>query len=369
MDIVIDTSCLHVSQAGIPRYTRGLLRGLAEACPQESRIRTIEFGVANHDYRQPRRSLVTAIREGVWGPLIAAQDLEHMGAGLLHSPDLPIIRTQTPHVVTLHDFALFDTPHRYRPWQRWSGQRRMAMLNQYDRVICISEFTANEAMRRLRLPSSQIEVIPNGCDYADCSAPITTRPDSPIAHGDYFLFVGSLEPGKNLQLLVDTWALARQRRVELPPLIVVGARREGVDSEAPPPADWGYLGHVPDTELAYLYRHARALLFPSTYEGWGLPIVEAMALGCPVVASPLTAIPESAGDAALLVEQTPDAWLEAAKVLLQDRNREPLMARGRAHARKFTWKRLGEATWATYESVLFGDPCVAARPRHLSLAG
>jgi len=352
MEVVVDTSCLQVSQAGVPRYTRGLLRGLVESAGPADTVHTIEFGIPNLDYAQPKRSLVTAVREGLWGPLVAPIDLKDMGANLLHSPDLPIIRTRrTPHVVTLHDLAILQKPHRYRRWQRWSGTRRISHLQDHDLVVCISEFTANLAMRVLHLDARQIRVIPNGCNYADCPAPKSIRPKGLPENLDYFLFVGSLEPGKNLQMLVKAWKLAKQQGIELPPLVIVGARREGVPREDAHPEDWHYLGHVSDTELAFLYQHARSLLFPSTYEGWGLPIVEAMALGCPVLASPLTAIPEAAGEAALLVAPQPEAWLDGIRYLLRDAVREPLIERGRAHAQQFTWKRMGTELWDAYRAV------------------
>lgn len=353
MKIVIDTSCLHVSQAGVPRYTRGLVRGLTESARPGQEVHTIEFGISSIDNAPPQRVLVTALREGVWGPYSAPMDIMQMGSDLLHSPHPPIIRTQhTPHVVTLHDLAVIQTPERYRRWHRWSGARRITSLHRHDLVVCISEFTANLAMEMLELDARQIRVIPNGCNFVDPAPPQALCPEDSVVEGDYFLFVGSLEPGKNLQLLIDTWNLARQKGIELPPLAVVGARWEGVPAEANAPKEWHYLGHVPDTELVYLYQHARGLLFPSTYEGWGLPIVEAMALGCPVVASPLTAIPEAAGDAALLIDQSPETWLDSIQFLMSDANREPLIQKGRQHAAQFTWKRMGESLWEAYEDVL-----------------
>jgi len=352
MKVAVDASSLRVTRAGVARYVRGILRGLRESARDGDEVSPIEFQFDNFDFRQPRRSLITAFREGVWGPLLAPLEVRARGSQVLHSPHPPIIQaTGLPQVTTLHDLAVIERADRFRKWHRWSGRRRLEQLKRQRTVIAISEFTAGKAVALLGLDRRRLRVIHSGCDYVGTDVPAGTRPAALADNEDFFLFVGSLEPGKNLQLLVETWDLARKAGLDLPPLVVAGARWQGVGRESAPPGGWKYLGHIPETELIYLYRHARAFLFPSTYEGWGLPVHEAMALDCPVVACPLTAVPEAAGEAALLVEPRPEVWLDAIRSLLDDGARQCWIEQGRRRVRDFTWKATGEALWDTYRQA------------------
>lgn len=158
----------------------------------------------------------------------------------------------------------------------------------------------------------------------------------------FFLFVGTLEPGKNLQLLRDTYSLALDNDIHLPPLIVVGVRREGVQAESPAPAlsSWIYTGRIPDNQLAWLYAHAKALLFPSIYEGFGIPIVEAMILKCPVICSRTSSLPEVANDAALYAELNPASFLAAIQLILKNQIlRQELVDAGKSRAANFSWMK------------------------------
>ena len=170
--------------------------------------------------------------------------------------------------------------------------------------------------------------------------------------GDFFLFVGSLEPGKNLGLLRAMYEEAQARGRTLPDLVIAGARFHGLEGEGAPPRGWHYLGHIADPELVWLYRRARALLFPSKYEGFGLPVAEAMRLGCPVVCSPVSSLPEVAGDATLLATQDPQAYLDAVTRLLDEPGlREELTTRGLKQGRKFNWDRCAQETLEVYRQA------------------
>jgi alpha-1,3-rhamnosyl/mannosyltransferase len=165
--------------------------------------------------------------------------------------------------------------------------------------------------------------------------------------------VGSLEPGKNLKLLKEAYLLAEMKNRRLPPLLIVGARWQGVATEGAQPRGWHYLGRQPDEVLLYLYRHALALLFPSIYEGFGFPVIEAMAQGCPVVCSPTSSLPEVAGDAAMMVPLTASHYVDAMRALMKKPDvRAGLISRGREQARKFTWRRCAEETVAVYHKVM-----------------
>jgi glycosyltransferase involved in cell wall biosynthesis len=133
----------------------------------------------------------------------------------------------------------------------------------------------------------------------------------------------------------------------------VGARGAGVGTEGQPPRGWHYLGRQPDAVLVHLYRRALALVFPSKYEGFGLPVVEAMALGCPVICSPVASLPEVGGKAVLWSELIPSGYLKAMSELTSNsRLRAELISAGTEQARKFTWDRNAQQLIAIYKDVL-----------------
>ena len=139
----------------------------------------------------------------------------------------------------------------------------------------------------------------------------------------------------------------------LPALVIVGARWAGVTTEGAPPENWIYLGRQSDAVLVHLYRRALALVFPSKYEGFGLPVAEAMALGCPVICSPVASLPEVGGPAAHFAELSPAAYLVAMLRMGRDFGwREELIEKGRLQARKFSWLRCAAQTVETYRHAL-----------------
>lgn len=309
----------------------------------------------NFEYQQPQRALKTFYREMLWAKCVAPRRMAQLEADLLHSTAALFVAPPRGlrHVVTLHDLALWRFPERFRAWQRWTGKKNVGRILRADRVICISRFTADEAMRLLGLPAARIEVIHNGCDFhPDELVPTEQAPEGTIP-AEFFLFVGSLEPVKNLALLKATYQLAEAEARSLPPLVIVGARWAGVATEGAPPKNWIYLGRQPDAVLVHLYRRALALVFPSKYEGFGLPVAEAMALGCPVICSPVASLPEVGGSAAYFTELMPKAYLEAMLRLGHDGQwREELIQKGRLQAGNFSWLRCATQTVETYRHAL-----------------
>jgi alpha-1,3-rhamnosyl/mannosyltransferase len=350
----LDTSALYVTQAGVARYVRGLLKGFKQIAAPDIEIIPLAWEVENFSYRQPQRALKTIYREFIWARFHAPRLLQknnvqvyHAAGGLLVNPPPEIKR-----VATLHDLAMLRQPERFRRWHRTASRHRLEKLRRADRIICISRFTADEAMALLNLPAKKLAVIHNGCDFHPDESPAEIKPGFDVP-ADFFLFVGSLEPGKNLALLKQVYALAGAEGRVLPPLLVVGARWEGVGNEGAPPKDWHYAGRQPDAALVYLYRHARALVFPSQYEGFGLPVAEAMALGCPVICSPVASLPEVGGDAAMFTEMTPAAYLNAMLRLNRDSGlRAELVEKGFAQAAKFSWKKCAGEVLDTYRSLI-----------------
>jgi len=353
--IGIDTNGLYTTQAGVARYIRGLLKGLKRVATPGLELKAVAWEVENFVYRQPGRALKTIYRELIWAKFNAPRHLRKNNVALLHSTAGPLMTRPrgVKEVVTLHDLAVLRHPERFRSWQGASARLRLRKVRRADQVICISRFTADEAMALLNLPASTFTVVHNGCEFHSSEpAPLEAKPGVALPN-EYFLFVGSLEPGKNLALLREVYSLANSRNQLLPPLLIVGARWEGVRHEGAPPKEWHYLGRLPDEVLVYLYRRATGLVFPSKYEGFGLPVAEAMSLGCPVICSPVASLPEVGGAAALFTDMTPDAYLKAMRQVSREAGlRKELIEKGSAQAAKFSWNQCAKEVLEVYRATL-----------------
>ena len=341
MRVALDTNPLYVSRAGVARYVQGLRQGLRDMAPADLQLQELGWAVDNFGSAQPARALTTAWRELVWAPVVSPGLMRQ--ADLVHhtfGPLMPLVQGPR-HVMTLCDVALLRHPERFRRWHLRAGLRNLQRCKHADRIICISRFTADEAMAVLGLPARKLEVVHLGVTLATKEESLLHLPP------EFYLFVGSLEPGKNLAFLNALW---REHGENLPPLVIVGARWLGVPGEGAPPANWIYLGYQSDEALLGLYRQAKALLFPSLYEGFGLPLVEAMAAGCPVICAPLTSLPEVAGGAACLVDLNIGRWRQAMHEV--GREADSWRQRGFARAREFSWEKCARETMAIYRSVL-----------------
>ena len=246
---------------------------------------------------------------------------------VVHYPlTVPTPRTDAPTVVTLHDIQHRDLPEFFGPARR--SFRRLA----YDRaarsaaaVIVTSEFVRGRARDALDLDPSRIHVVPLGIDHA------TFRP-ADEEREPILLYPARGWPHKNHARLFRAFAALRETRPQLR-LILTGG---GLDRLEPVPEGVEILGEVPSSQLASLYRRAACLVYPSLYEGFGSPPLEAMACGCPVAASNAGAIPEVCGDAAVFFDPT-DVEAMTAAMLEADERREELQALGLARAATFTW--------------------------------
>jgi glycosyltransferase involved in cell wall biosynthesis len=223
--------------------------------------------------------LRTLAADVLWYPRL------HADADILHCPTFRgPFRPAQPLVVTVHDLAVLRQPRWFNRWTAtYSRVAVPRVLGAASRIIAVSEFTKREVLSLLGLPEERIRVVPNGVEEVFTA-------DGPRADGDFVLAVGTLEPRKNLS------RIAAAAPCELR---VVGARGwGGVD----PPANVTWLGDVPDDELAALYRGARCLVYASLYEGFGIPVAEALACGCPIVTSRDSAMVEIARDDATYVD-------------------------------------------------------------------
>ncbi len=223
----------------------------------------------------------TVVADAVWYPRLRAP----AGADVLHCPTFRgPFRARGPVVVTVHDLAVLRHPEWFNRWTRaYSRFAVPRVVRAASRVIAVSEFTKRELVSLLGVSEDKMRVVPNAVED------VFTL-NGPRAQGDYVLAVGTLEPRKNL---------ARIAAAVDGELRVVGTLGWG---GIEPPANVTWLGDVPDEELASLYRGARCLVYASLYEGFGIPVAEALACGCPIVTSRGSAMEEIAGDDATYVD-------------------------------------------------------------------
>jgi glycosyltransferase involved in cell wall biosynthesis len=327
LTVGMDVTPLAQTRAGTARYINGLLREFAGRVDVE--VRPIAFGGGARAWNLPRDAL--------WYPFV-------LGAGrrrheVLHCPTYRgPIRPSVPLVVTVHDLAVFRHPRTFNRWSRTYGPLVVPrVLHAASRVIAVSEFTKQELIDLLSVPAEKIRVVRNGVDETFTRA-------GPAADGDYVLAVGTLEPRKNLPRIA---AATRRTGLELR---VVGARGWG-DVDVDVSGDGvRWLGDVPDDELARLYRGARCFAYASLYEGFGIPVIEAMACGTPVVTSRGGGTEEVADGAAILVDplDPTDIATGIERAVLQ---REELVRRGRERARAFSWRAAADATVEVYREA------------------
>jgi glycosyltransferase involved in cell wall biosynthesis len=225
-------------------------------------------------------------------------------------------------VVTVHDLAVLRHPGTFNQWTRRYSRFAVPRVARAARcLIAVSEFTRGEIVELLGVPEERIRVIPNAAGVAFVA-------EGPAESGDYVLAVGTLQAAQRLGV----------------ELRVVGAQGWGGVRVN------GWLGRVSDEELAALYRGARCLVYPSLYEGFGIPVLEAMACGTPVVTSAGGATEEVAGGAAVLVDPHDPAAIAAGIEEASSRSDE-LRARGLERAAQFSWDRVAAETWAVYEEA------------------
>jgi len=243
--------------------------------------------------------------------------------------------------MTLHDLSPWLDP----AWHDGAGRvmRRTPLLLKMGlatMVITPGEQVRQEVIARFQLSPDRVVAVPEAA--AEWFTPVAARPESP-----YFLFVGTIEPRKNLPLLVEAWREVRKRQPSAD--LVVAGRRRADAPLIPQEPGLRLLGEVPDEQLPGLYSGATAFVYPSLYEGFGLPVVEAMQCGACVIASP--ALRETAGDAAVYAENA----RELAQAMIEALERPGWMAewgaRSRARAAGFSWQRTAIQTYEVYQEA------------------
>lgn len=371
MHIGIDAHAIGAQQGGNETYIRNLIRALA-ALDADNRY-TIYLAnaqaaaewqngfVAQHPNFSVR--LLPPPTPLVRVPVFLTYELRRRPVDVLHVQYTAPPFCPAPVVATIHDLAFEHLPETFT--RRGSLQLKLTVrrtARRAARIATVSEYSRQDLLRTYRLAPEKVVTTYNGIEphftaqprAADEAAQVRQR--FGIARG-FLLAVGSLQPRKNLERLIRTYARLRREQPDFAPQLVIVGRKlwlaESIFAEVsrqPWASDVILTGYVGDDDLPALYRTASAFVYPSLFEGFGLPPLEAMACGTPVITSNISSLPEVAGSAALLIDPLNEQELAAA--LQRILNDQPLRARLRAEgvrqAAKFTWRDAAEKTLQLY---------------------
>ena len=368
MHIGIDARLIHYSQGGISQYTKQLIQALGEIDHEDkfTIFQSREGGNVFADqlnFWQRRLWTPSHFRLEQWTlPL----ELATVGIDILHSPDfIPPFHRRCKAVITIHDLAFLRFPELLtEESRRYYGQVRQA-VESADGVIAVSESTRRDVVELLGVPAECIDVIYHATDerfrpLADVQAARQFCEEYDLPE-TFVLWVGTLEPRKNLETLLRALAILRDRGKEINPrLVVAGAKGWLYESTVKLVEELGlshdviFFGPASVADLLLLYNAAWLFVFPSLYEGFGFPPLEALACGTPVICARTSSLPEVLGRAALFLDDPMDAeaLAEAIQRLAEDEElREELKQRGLEQAAKFNWKSTAEQTLAVYRRV------------------
>ena len=360
LHLAVDGSGLTRPRAGVGVYTREILRAMSVDRPD------CRFTV----YVPPGASAPSPSRAIGFRPLpstpFIGRHVQWPARIRRLRPDayfgpvgaLPLGRVGCPTVITVHDLAIYRNPGWFPGRQPLSTRLVIPRsLARADVVVAVSKNTADDIEDLFGVPASQISVVPHGVSHV--FRPMS-REDLDLARARlqlperFILFVGTIEPRKNLATLLEAWAMLSDR----PDLVIVGAWGWLYEPIKEQIARLGSRVHhiqgLDPAELPAVYNLARVLAHPAWYEGFGFPPLEAMACGTPVVVSDRASLPELVGDAALIAPaDDPEAWRKAlAKVVGDSDLAADLKRRGILRAAQFSWSRSAELTWRSIDRAI-----------------
>lgn len=382
MKIILSIDAIRFPLTGIGRYVFELARHLqqspeiaqlqfmsghrlVEALPEAASLSSTD-SVRNSRIRKTilRSKLLVDIYSQV-SPMVKRRVLSRHKDSVFHGPNYYLPPFTGKSVATIHDLSMFTCPEFHPPERvRYMRKEIARTLDRADLLITDTEYTRREVASYFALPLEKIHAIPLAC--AEEFRPRAAHEVSQVLakydlrYEGYSLYVGTIEPRKNLEVLLRAYALLPAAVRGQWPLILVGYqgwRSEAIHAllSAAQSEGWvRYLNFVTNDELATIYSGARLFVFPSLYEGFGLPVLEAMASGIPVVCSNSSTLPEVAGDAAAMChpEDVEGLCGLIRSGLEDDHWREEAKRAGLARAATFSWARCAEQTVAAYREVL-----------------
>jgi len=372
--IYLDVSAAVHRRAGLGRYADSLTRALVSAHPDRYALfYNRERGIEPLSGVEHLTTRTVALGYKPWRMLVWLGQLSRVGfdgllsdAELFHATEhllLPL--RSTPTVLTVHDLIFRHLSEHHKPLNRWYLNLTMPLYcRRASHIIAISRCTERDLIAAYGLPPEKITVIYEAADPRFGPRPPEVVAATRARYGlpdRYLLFVGAIEPRKNLARLLAAFEAIHAEGLS-DALVIVGKRGWLYDDffarlERSSVRDAVILpGYVPDEDLPTIYAGAQALVFPSLYEGFGLPVLEAMACGTPVVASNASSLPEVGGAAALYFSPTDvEAMAEALRRLLRDVDlRGSMRMAGLNRAAEFSWRGTASRTRTVYDAVLGG---------------
>lgn len=380
MRVAIDVQNLLMPMTGVGYYVSNLVRALSRV-PFDATVEAFYFSrnatkgqlglEGAHVVERAMRFPPGRVLQLLWKRFsFPKADTFVVGCDLFHFPNFvarPVHRAKV--IVTIPDLSFLRFPQFTEPKNlKFLNRQVPRSIERADRIIAISRFTAREICEFFPSAAHKVAVTPLGVGEAfqrvedkKALAAVKVKHNLP---DDYILFVGTLEPRKNLMTLLDAYRIFASRSKEhaQTTLVVAGMKgwlyEETMRRIGDVPRDMAprLIGYVEETDLPGLYSAARMAVVPSLHEGFGLPCLEAMACGTPLVCSNAASLPEVVGDAAILVSpHEPEEIAEAmACVAENSKAAKELADRGRRRAAQFTWKRCAEETYRVYKAAM-GD--------------
>ena len=373
LHVALSTSVNQRGKSGVAAYLFGLVDGLVNTCPD---VKLSLFGLAadrplfapwldRAAWIDVSESCRPAVRDILWHQFIFPRRLRAIGADVVHIPSYRRIlaRPPCPQVVTVHDCAAFHVRGKYDAARMAYGRHVVPRLaRQARRLVTVSQATARDVEKFFHRPASQIDVVWNGIDHrrfqpATPDALAAFRARHNLAR-PYLVYLARIEhPAKNHVRLIEAYERLVARRPGLPhDLVLAGADWHGAEvvhariAASPLRERIRATGFVSAADLPLWYAGAELLAYPSLFEGFGLPPVEAMACACPVVCSDRGSLGEVVGDAARIVDpESPDAIADGLAAVLDAPG--AWRERGLARARLFDWNRCAQATAALYQAA------------------
>jgi glycosyltransferase involved in cell wall biosynthesis len=298
----------------------------------------------------------------LWLNSLIGAHLRHNGIDVLHIPNIqPLVAKFVPTVLTVTDLTEYNVADKYS-WPRQQYRKLVIQLaaRRADRIITISESVKRELIARVPIPTSKVDVVHLAPAHSVREPTnISEAQDTLSAYGidrDYILYVGKMLPHKNLRRVLQAYALLRSRHQVEHQLVLAGNRDDHAQELRILAEELGiahsivFTGYVPDEDLPVLYTQATLTVFPSISEGFGLPVVESMQFGTPVVTSNISSLAEVAGETAVLVDPYDVESIATGmhELLSSPKLRQELAEKGRRHAKSFSWKKCAALTLEAY---------------------
>lgn len=349
MKVALDATPLTLSSGGLPRYVAELSSALAREFPED----TYSL-LSDQPFAMPQGAPPNLIRgrqpdspaERRWWLWGIRNAIRNTGAEVFHGTNFEVpYLCATPAILTIHDLS----PWRDKAWHDEADRVRfrapwLVRLGRARIILTVSEAVRTEIVSHFGISPDRVKAVPLAASTLFRPVPSLTAASKP-----FFLCVATLEPRKNIESLVEGW---RQSRESTGADLIIAGRSRADFAGIPPTEGLHLLGEVPDSELPSLYSDALAFVYPTHYEGFGLPVLEAMQCGCPVITSRDPAVVEVADGAAIHVNSRQEISEAMRAVAADPAMRDTLREAGLKRATAFSWARTACATRAIYAEAI-----------------